>query len=261
MKAREGVYQHFRVDERPFIERVGDWIDIVTMRHQPYLTDFLNPRERYILSTLAQQATDVTFSFDGGYDHAEYARCLLAPNYWHPQSDEFSLAFLRITGASQFQSLEHRDYLGAIMNLGIKRDKIGDLIVDGDICQLVTTDEMATFVRLNLHHVHRVRVSVEEIKREQLVINEKALREQMVTVASPRLDAVLSAVFPLSRSKVVPLIQSGKCKLNWKVEENPAVLVGMDDTLSLRGYGRVHVLAVEGLTKRGRIRLTVGKPI
>lgn len=261
MKVREDVYQHFRRDERPFIERVGDWVDTVTERQQPYLTDFLNPRERYILSTLVQQATDTTCSFDGGYDHAEYARCLLAPSYWHPRSDEFSLAFLQISGASQFQSLEHRDYLGALMNLGIKRDKIGDIIVEGDICQLVTTDEMATFIRLNLHHVHRVRVSIEAVKREQLAINEKTLQEHTITVASPRLDAVLSAVFPLSRSKVVPLIQSGKCKLNWKVEENPSVLVGVDDTLSLRGYGRVHVLAVEGRTKRGRIRLTVGKPL
>lgn len=260
MADQASVLQHFRADERPYIDRVADWISAVSMRHQPYLTDFLNPRERHILATLGQRASDITYFFDGGYEHAEYARCLLTPDYWQPQQDEFDLCFLHITGASKFQSLEHRDYLGALMNLGIKRDKCGDLLVDGDTCQLVTTGEMGAFIQLNLQQVHRVRVTVTEMERKRFTISERVLQQQTVTVASPRLDAVLSATFPLSRSKIVPLIQSGKCKINWKVEENPAASVEPGDTLSLRGHGRVHVMALEGLTKRGRVRLTVGKP-
>lgn len=260
MAVQPSVFQHFRPDERPFIERVEDWVERVKTRHQPHLTDFLNPRERYILITLVQRSADVTCFFDGGYEQAEYRRCLLAPDYWHMQQDEMDLCFLQVTGTSKFQTLKHPDYLGALLNLGIKREKLGDLLIGTDACQLVTTSEMGAYIRLNLKQVHRVHVTVEEIERTQLTVPEQQWQEQSVTVASTRLDAVLSATFPLSRSKIVPLIQTGKCKINWKVEENPAASVETGDTLSLRGYGRVHVLAVEGQTKRGRTRLTVGKP-
>lgn len=261
MEVHPSIYEHFREDERPFIERVTDWIERVHTRHQPQLTDFLNPREQFILRTLVQRTADVVCFFDGGYEAAEYRRCLVAPDYWHPQSEEMDLCFLEIKGTTQFQLLKHRDYLGALLNLGIKREKIGDLLVKGDGCQFVTTCQMGTYIRLNLHHVHRVRVTVVEIEREHLTVPEKKVKEHSVTVASLRLDAVLSATFPVSRSKIVLLIQSGKSKLNWKVEENPAATVEPGDTLSLRGYGRVHILRVEGETKRGRTRLTIGKPV
>lgn len=261
MGEQSSVFQHFRTEEHPFIERVDDWMNAVRGRHQPYLTDFLNPRERYILRTLGQRSAGVSCFFDGGYEHAEYARCLVTPDYWHPAQDEFELCFLKITGAGKFQSLDHRDYLGAMMHLGIKRETFGDLLAHGDTCQLVTTAEMGDFIRTNLKQVHRVHVSVEEIGRERLIVGKPRWREQNVTVASARLDAVLSAAYPLSRSKTAPLIRSGKCKVNWKIEENPAAPVEPGDTLSLRGYGRVQVMAIEGLTKRGRIRMTLGKPL
>ena len=261
MNDDSSVFQHFRADERPFIERVEDWLGRVYTRHQLQLTDFLNPREQFILRTLTQRTADVVCFFDGGYEQAEYQRCLLAPDYWHPQPEDMDLCFLEITGATQFQPLKHRDYLGALLNLGIKRDKIGDLLVTDDRCQLVTNRQMGTYIRLNLTHVHRVHVTVEEIDRTCLTLPENTIEEQSVIVASTRLDAVLSATFPLSRSKIVPLIQASKCKVNWKVEENPSATVEPGDTLSLRGYGRVYVLALEGETKRGRIRLTIGKPL
>lgn len=259
MALRSAVFQHFREDEHPFLKRVEDWIEKVTTRHQPYLSDFLNPRERYISSTLIKRHPDLACTFDGGHEVAEYKRCLLIPDYWQPSPEEMELCFLEVTGVSKFQSLTHRDYLGALLNLGIERNQIGDLFVDGNRCQLVATREIGMYIRLNLQRVHRVNVTVEEIERAQLNVPGKVVKQQSLTVASLRLDAVLSAAFPISRSKVVPLIQSGKCKLNWKTEDNPATSVEPGDTLSLRGYGRAYVFAEEGLTRRGRMRLTVGR--
>lgn len=259
MSLRPSVLQHFRAEEHPFIERVEDWIEQVMRRHQPYLSDFLNPRERYISSILIKRNPDLACTFDGGYEEAEYTRCLLMPDYWQPSPQEMELCFLEVSGASKFQSLTHRDYLGALLNLGIERNQIGDLLVNGDRCQLVATYEIGTYIRLNLQRVHRVNVTVEEIERAQLTVPEKIVKQQSIIVASPRLDAVLSAAFLISRNKVVPLIRSGKCKLNWKTEDDPATPVEPGDTLSLRGYGRAYVFTEEGQTRRGRTRLTVGR--
>lgn len=146
------------------------------------------------------------------------------------------------------------------MNLGIKRGVLGDLLVSNDVCQCITTREMSAFVRVHLKQVHRVNVRVTEIERSQIRVPDREWVRQTITVSSLRLDAVLSSVYPISRSKLLPLIKSGKCKLNWKVEENPAANVESGDTLSLRGYGRASVISVEGETRKGRMRLTVGKP-
>lgn len=256
----DNAMQHFRADEQPFIERALDWIERATTYHQPVLTQFLNPRERYILQAFVPAGSEVVLGFDGGYDGAEYMRCLLVPSYWQPDESEMALSFLRVTGASKFQRLTHKDYLGALLHLGIKRDTIGDLLVTEGGCDLVTTREMGSFIELHLKQVHRVHVAVTAIGRSALRVPEHKWLEQSVTVASARLDSVLSAAFPLSRSKTVSLIRTGKCKLNWKVEENAAAPVEPGDMLSLRGYGRVFVASVDGTTKRGRLRLTLHKP-
>ena len=68
------VYQHFRADERPFIDAVTDWIEQVQMQYAPHLTDFLDPRQAYIAETLIRQETDLKFMFYGGYEQAERDR-------------------------------------------------------------------------------------------------------------------------------------------------------------------------------------------
>ena len=74
------VYQHFRQEERPFIDGVADWIEQVQMQYAPYLTDFLDPRQAYIVETMIRQETELKFQFQGGYQAAERVRCLIYPD-------------------------------------------------------------------------------------------------------------------------------------------------------------------------------------
>src|SRR5699024_12864656 len=83
------VYQHFRADERSFIDSVGDWIEQVQGQYAPYLTEFLDPRQSYILEALVRQETELRYSFYVGYEQAERKRCLIFPEYYQPEDEDF----------------------------------------------------------------------------------------------------------------------------------------------------------------------------
>jgi RNA-binding protein YlmH len=107
--------------------------------------------------------------------------------------------------------------------------------------------------------VHRVGVvtDIEPLSRLQTV--EPKLEPLDLTVASLRLDGISSDVFRLSRSKILIPIKAGRCKVNWRIEEDPSKVLAEGDIVALKGFGRFKVLEVEGITKKGRTRVKIGK--
>lgn len=254
------IYQHFRPEEHPFIDRVTEWIDAVVHRHQRKRTDFLDPRGTYILSAIASGEPDVKWAMDGGDSSAERKRAVLVPHYDVLDKQDFGLTVLSITSADQqFSKLKHGDVMGALLGLGIKRDKLGDIYLHNDFCHCVVAEEIAPFIIMHLHQVHRMQVTTEEIALEQLQPTADEYAEMEFSVASLRLDGILSEAVRVSRAKILQPIKSGACKINWKVEQNPAAELGEGDVVSLKGFGRIRILAVEGPTKKGRMRVKAGK--
>ncbi len=254
------IYQHFRPEEHSFIDRAAEWIDLALHRHQKRRTDFLDPRQAYILETMASREPDVQFQLDGGVPSAERKRAVLAPHYEEVDREDFGLAVLSIASTDQrFADLKHGDVMGALLGLGIKRDKLGDIYMHDGFCHCVLAEEIAPYIVMHLHQVHRVQVTASEIALDELKPAAEEYVEQSCSVASLRLDNVLSEAVRMSRAKILQPIKAGDCKVNWKVEQNPAAEVGEGDVLSLRGYGRYRIMAVEGPTKKGRMRVTIGK--
>lgn len=251
---------HFHPDERPFVERMSELTERVADRHEVVRTDFLDPRQAEILEMLANRAADVHVVFAGGHTRAERRRAVVAPDYIPLDEEDAGLAVIRITsGDGKFAELDHGDFLGALLGLGIKREKIGDLHVSPSSCQCVVAGEMADFIDLHLRQVHRVNVLTERLAIGELVPVIPQMDELSFLVASLRLDGIVGDVWRLSRAKVLDPIRAGRCRVNWKTEENPARLLKAGDTVSLRGFGRFRLLQVEGETKSGRIRIKVAK--
>ncbi|UUZ85575.1 YlmH/Sll1252 family protein [Paenibacillus sp. P26] len=159
----------------------------------------------------------------------------------------------------KLSELDHGDYMGAILGLGIKREKIGDIYVREDGRHVLVASEIADFIRLHLNQVHRVHVQTEVLPLDKLEPAGQKLEEMNLTVASLRLDGIVSDVYRLSRAKVLIPIKAGRCKVNWKQEEDPSKSLKEGDVVSLKGFGRFKVLELEGQTKKGRFRLKVGK--
>ncbi|WP_199619041.1 YlmH family RNA-binding protein [Paenibacillus alkalitolerans] len=254
------LYEHFHPDEKPLVDKAAEWVEDASRHHKTKRTDFLDPRQAYILSALAGRDGGVALRLDGGYEEAERMRAIVAPGYADLQYEPIGIDVLSITsGDPGVIELQHGDYLGALLGLGVKRDKIGDIHVHQWGCHILVAEEMAPFFSLHLSQVGRVRVQTEDLPAGRLRPAAQQLDEMFCTVASLRLDGVVSEVTRLSRAKVLPPIQNGRCKVNWKLEDNPSRQLTEGDVVSLQGFGRFKLLAVEGLSKKGRIRLKIGK--
>jgi RNA-binding protein YlmH len=253
------LYVHFHPDEHHFVDKAWEWISQAGELHMVKRTDFLDPRQAVILTALAQRTDNVHVRFDGGYDKAERKRALVAPDY-HLEMDDMGIEVLSIAGGdSKFLTLTHGDFMGSILALGMKRDKIGDIHVHESGCHCIVAAEASTYLHLQLQQVHKVAVQTEIIPLEQFQSAEVNLEELHISVASLRMDGIVSDAFRLSRAKVLTPIKAGRCKVNWKVEEDPSKPLQEGDMISVQGLGRFKLLEVEGISKKGRIRIKIGR--
>ncbi|ASB89700.1 RNA-binding protein [Bacillus sonorensis] len=253
------IYQHFRKDEEPFIDQVLEWKQIVADQYRMKLTDFLDPREQVILNSLVGQPDEVKLGFFGGFSEAERKRAILYPEYAEPSAEDFQLQAYEVLYPQKFASIEHRELLGSLMGIGLKRQKFGDLIYAGGIWQFVCSEEVADFVFSQLGQIGKVKVSLEKIPLSKLKVPEQDVEIMDDTVSSLRLDSVCSAVSRLSRQKAQALVKNGLVKVNWKVIEDPSYSLAEGDKLSVRGFGRFTLKSIDGKTKKGKWRLTFEK--
>lgn len=252
------VYDHFRKEEIPFVERALEMLSQVERKQTMRLTDFLDPRQLSIFQSLSSQVTEVFVKAAGGYEQAERKRALLYPAYFVPENEDFQLVLAEIQGDRRFVKLEHRDILGAILSIGLKREKFGDILLDDQGCQVIMAREIFDFARLQITQIHRIPVVLEEVSWEKIRTPEQKLTEKRITVPSGRLDAVIGEVYHLSRAKALVPIRAGKCKVNWKVTEDPARQLQAGDVVSVGGFGRCKVLEISGPTRSGRLSMLIG---
>ncbi|MGM0419585.1 MAG: photosystem II S4 domain protein [Bacillota bacterium] len=236
-------------------QRILDIAERVKMRKQLEATEFLNPHQLNLAKDILNQLAEINFKADGGYKNAERKRIAIFPDYLFPDHQDVPLTFYKVLGNFNYINISHSDFLGAIMGLGIKRGMLGDIILIEDYAQIIVAPEIKKEIELNLTSVSEVPVEVEEIDTSDIKVRPENKKEILATVASLRLDAVLSAGFGESRSKSNRAITSGKVKLNWKKEENPAAEVEIGDIISLQGRGRLFVAEDRGRSNRDRIKL------
>ncbi len=256
MLDKERLLSHLHSEDDQLLgSHILDKIEMVLNRHKEQATDFLNPYQREIARGLLEQISDINFREEGGYRQAERKRIVIFPEYLFPDLVPAQIDVLKISGNFSFQSISHRDFLGAILGLGIQRKVIGDLLVLDGYAQVIAAKEISEFIELKLMKVHEVPVEIEAIEAEQLEIPVQHTKEIKTTVPSMRLDAVASSGFGDSRSKMTRYIKGGRVKLNYKEEKDPAADVELGDLISVRGRGRVEVAVDNGFSNRGRIKL------
>ncbi|MFJ7730531.1 RNA-binding protein [Lysinibacillus sp. NPDC097231] len=256
----EHLIQHFRKDEQPFIEQVVSLQREVEDRYAPKLTDFLDPRQRFIVTSIIGQYDTLKTVSAGLFDKAERQRMLIYPTYYEPVEEDFQLTVFTIQYPAKFVQLQHPDVLGALLSLGLNRGKFGDIRVNEYQIQFVVANEVSEYVRLHLTGIGKVKVHVESIKeKEPLLENEEEWLEEFHTVSSMRLDVVIATVLKMSRQKAQALITGKKVRVNWTERDTVAFELQEGDIVSVRGSGRVKISMTEGRTKKDKIRLQVGR--
>jgi len=252
------IYQHFRKEEHHFIDQVLEWRESVQTQYSPRLTDFLDPREQEIVKLVIGDDEDVRVSFFGGAPFVERKRALLYPPYFQPEEEDFQLALFSLHYPRKFVSLTHRQVLGTLMSLGVKRSKFGDVLMQEDDVQFLVAKEIAPYVQMHLQAVGKTKVAVEEKPLTEIMVLNEQWNEATITVSSLRLDAVVAQAFGASRQHVQTIIANGLIKINWKIVEQAHVECKEGDIISARGLGRLKLISIDGKTKKDRFRLHIG---
>lgn len=255
----EHLIQHFRKDEQPFIEQVVGWQREVEDRYAPKLTDFLDPRQRFIVMSVIGQSDDLAVYAQGIFEQPERMRVMIAPSYFMPAEEDYQITVFSINYPSKFVQLRHPDVLGALLSVGMERSKFGDIRVAENTVQFAVATEVADYVRAHLTSIGKVKVHLEEIGTQPLLRLGEEWVESTTTVSSMRLDVVLATVLNISRQKSQNLITAGRVKVNWTVREQVSFELQEGDILSARGFGRLKVIMTEGRTKKDKIRLQIGR--
>lgn len=256
----ENVLQHFRKEEQPFIEQVVSLMREVEDRYAPKLTDFLDPRQQFIVDSIRRQYEDIGSTAEGTLEHAERKRVLLFPSYYTPSDNDFSMRVVEVHYPTKFVTLKHKDVLGSMMSLGIDRSKFGDIRVQDGAIQFVVALEVLDYVRANFTSIGKVKVHIDEIEDPiDYFAQQEEWTTETLTVSSLRLDTVIASIFNISRQKSASLIQSGKVKVNWSEKDQVSLELQELDLLSIRGHGRVKLMMIEGRTKKDKVRLQIGR--
>lgn len=249
-------------DDRLLASKVIDKAELAGKTGRFTCTDFLDPHQQMVLDKAFEGYDFINYSFYGGYGAAERALAIVYPDYF--EDDDYikecakCLKILHIIPSSR-DKLSHRDYLGALLALGIKREKTGDILVRDEYADIFVLSEIAGYVQANLEKVGNSRVSVTINEIEQLAAPEQKVKEINVTVASLRLDCIAGPGFGMSRSKAAEFIKAGRLSLNWEVTDNPSKMLKEGDTISIRGKGKIVLESVGNKTRKDRTGVLIKK--
>lgn len=220
--------------------------------------DFCDPAQAHLIRQLATRAEcEAHAFFEGGYPHAERLRYCFARPECPPEAADFRLAILRISGNFAFFRVGHRDFLGALYSLGIRREKFGDVIADDTGAYLVLDNTVADHVRMSLQQVGPVPVTVAARDIAALRAWQPEFQSSTVVAASSRLDAIVAAIYKISRTEAGILVASGQVKQNHIPCQSGSKEVKPGDLISAKGLGRIYVREFVGHTQRDRLRVRI----
>ena len=268
-------------DEEILLSHVTDLLD--RSDYDTVSTDFLNLSEQYLVRSLLTRCGRVEnlhFTFYGGYPYAERRILFLFPEYVSDTVAAVSpaeqgafcvslcvaedrIGALSVHG-SGYRSLSHRDYLGSLLSLGIERSVVGDISVsDNTHAVMFLKSTMCGYVSSVLERVGADKIHLSPLTCEQMQALPDRRKYEIIsdTIASPRLDAIVSVCANVSRDKAKQLVTSGLTDVDFRplVRPDAEIVPGM--YLSIRGYGRFYFDAIDGTSKKGRLRVRLKKTV
>lgn len=229
-------------------------------------SDFMSEPDSRLAEILINSIKAENFMLFGGYDEAERKCAVFLPDYFSENdiTDEPSLCDIGYIRAEvdKFNAgdadFSHRDVLGSLMGLGIERDLIGDIIAEGGKAVFAVKSKIAPFICQNLTKISRYPVTVTAFDKYEMTPKQNFISDSD-TVASMRLDAVISSVFSVSRTAASDAVSGGLVFLNGLPVTKPDRAVNEGDKLTLRGKGKAVIDSVGGFSKKGRIRFSYKK--
>ena len=252
MSEREKILRYYRASgEGDLAARLLDAAENAGRNRKYKVSEFLDPHGYSIAETIGAHYKNLQLVSNGGYLGAERVKVIFVNEEFRGTPDG-NIEAVRVKWDERYYELTHRDVLGALMGLGIKREIIGDIIMCGHGCQIIIDSSLSAFILQNLTMIGAAPATVSSLSLSEIAPREEKTKEIRTTVSALRLDVVAAAGFGTSRTTMSDEIGVGKLKVNWQDAKNSAKTIKVGDVISMRGRGRVEVCEVLGQTKKGR---------
>lgn len=237
--------------------KAKDAIRLCQNRNCPCFVGFLNEHQVSMVLAFAKKQQFFNYKLWGGYPESDRVFFGAFPTGDQIRESAFPVSVISFTYKPQYK-LTHRDFLGVLMGLGIKREAVGDIVTGSGKTYVFVKEEVEKFILSQISKVGNVGVVVCKDTANNLKPTENFL-ETAYTVASLRLDNVVSAAWNLSRDKSAAAVKSGMVAVNSVAVTNISATVKQGDKIAYKGFGKIIVSELGGITKKGREKLIVKK--
>ncbi len=251
-----GYYSKLPEDDRVLVSHILDMIEICERSYQPKFSFFLDERQVLLAEQVMFEQKVERYDFFGGYENAGRRVLGIFPQYFD-EDIHYPVSALTFK-YRESDKLTHRDFLGVFMSKQIKRNMLGDIIVDKGKTTAFVYNTVKDILQMEISKIGSVGVKITEDFDDNFYV-EQSFTEKNGTVSSLRLDSIISTATGLSREKSSNLIKGGNVSVMYNVVEFPSYQMKEGEIFSVRGNGKFILASVNGKTKKDRIHITIKK--
>lgn len=255
MISKEDILKNFSNEDKDSVIRIYDNLILAKNRDIPVFTKMFCAPNIWIYFVENFNSDYFKVEANGAYDEAD--RRILAFNNLYCY--EYPFTCIKIINKSKFKNLCHKDYLGALMSLGIEREKLGDLRVVDNYAVVPVYEDITNYVISSLESVGKCPVDVLAISNEELP--ESAFEELIINIPSLRIDNYVAKLANVSRSKALELIQSNKVSVNCCKIKEKSQDIQENNIITISGVGKFRTGEIVGSTKSGKNKVVIKKYI
>ena len=265
MNKQEMLRDYKKSEDKMCLAQVLDKIESSANRNKIEYTDFLDMYQTALVETFLRKNNFQNYKLYGGYEEAERKILIIYPEKYNEEmlakNYNKMISILRIQLPEEEQGkLVHRNYLGGIVKLGLKREKVGDILVSNDGADILAKKEFVDILKNELPSLTRFENSTfEEKTLNELKKKEIKIEEIKIIVPSLRLDNIVASLARTSRNKAVEMLEQERVFLNFRNETKASKSVKVGDIITIRGKGRFVFKEISGNTKKGRFVIKIDK--
>lgn len=244
-------------DERLLVSKLFDKIELVDKQNKIQVTDFLSPVELRILKDVLNLVNCNNYRIYGGMQDADRNAIVIFPekleSVFIQDKFDYNSIFSCIRISNCVENYEHKIYLGGCVKLGVRREKIGDIVVFENGADIIVCKEIEKFLISNLQQLNRFKnAQIEVVNINEITKKEQKFKEMKIIVSSLRLDNVVAELAGTSRNKAIELLNQERVFINYRSEIKATKLVATKDIITIRGKGKFIIEDIEGNTRSGK---------
>lgn len=258
--------KYLKPEDKLLISKMLDKIELSKSKNKIENTDFLDMYQKHLLEKILKQEKINNYIISGGSEDTERNIIVFYPEKLKIVAESnykkmLPIICIRINVPKEmYGKYSHRDYLGGLMKLGIKREKIGDIFVFKDGADILVLDEISKFLLNNLSTLTRFGKSKIEIISIENIREKKIEKEELkIIVPSMRLDAIVAELLKTSRGKAEEIIKEQRVFVNFENVDKLTKQIKENDLITIRGKGRFEIVEIEGTTRNDRVKLIVNR--